>query len=253
MEHNQLRSALAGYQRTLLILIGLSLLIGGCQPGITTSPISTPQVITVQVTSSLLPLQPIFKTCVETQENSALIIDELSTPSLIGAGDHPALRWGADPSSTGFAAVIGQETLVVVVHPRNPLGQISQANLQAIYAGTLKKWPKSGPGAAPQPWIYPAGEDIQSIFVNTILNGAQPARSGTSIAPDPQAVLDAVAANQGAVGFLPRRWLSSQVKEITVAGIPPTNLRQPILALTKSEPKSKIKEWLLCLQDRLVE
>ncbi len=64
-------------------------------------------------------------------------------------------------------------------------------------------------------------------------------------------MLEAVAASPSTIGFLPRRWLNSQVKEIHIQGIDPSDLRIPILALTKTEPEGQVKDWLICVQERI--
>jgi hypothetical protein len=233
----------------IVILLCLGLLISACQPGITASPIPTPQVIEVQLTAALLPLQPALKQCVEAQQNSALILQQHPAQALDPGEKGIGLRWGLDAPPEGSAAVIGAEELVVIIHSSNLLDQISLANLQAMYNGARKVWPKTGPTEPVQPWVYPAGEDIQSIFISTLLKGILPTRGVTFLAPDPQAMLEAVAASPGAIGFVPRRWLSDQVKELEISGIERASLKQPILALSKAEPAGLQKQWLLCVKE----
>jgi hypothetical protein len=236
-----------------VVVVLLCLITCSCQPGITPSLVPTPQVIELQTTSSLRHLQPWFKTCIEAQGGSALVMQELPAPALDTTGNGLALRWGSDSAPAAYAAVIGYDDLVMIVHPANPLNKLDLAALQAMYSGTRKQWSETSAGDAVKPWSYPAGEDIQSIFYSVLLKGTQPARSTAFIAPDPQAMLEAVSTDPGAIGFIPRRWLSSQVKEISIDGIDRSSLRQPILALTQSEPEGQKKQWLLCLQAGLVK
>lgn len=241
------------WEKIWAALLLLCLFASACQPGLMPSAAPTPQVIALQMTTSLRSLLPALKTCIDERPASALVIEEVTTAAVAPAGEAIGLRWGSDTQPPGIAVVIGQETLAVIVHPNNPIDQLSPADLQAIYAGTRKTWPAGEPGAAVEPWAYPAGEDIQAIITTILLLGVQPSRSATSIAPDPEAMLEAISTSPAAVGFIPRRWLSGDVKEIVINGVEPANLRQPILAITQSEPQGQQKEWLLCVQERLGE
>jgi hypothetical protein len=205
------------------------------------------------VTPTLLFLRPIFQICAGEQAAVGLILSELPANALTNEPGSLALGWGLNTPPDGYAAVIGQEELVIITHPQNPLAKMDLAGLQAVYSGASNRWPAGGPDGEVHPWIYPAGEDIQLIFEDTLLKGAQPAMSAVSVAPDPQAVREAVAADPQAVGYLPRRWLDSQVKELQMPGLEQNSLRRPILALSKSEPDGQNKAWLLCLQDELVK
>lgn len=235
----------------LLILIALGILTGGCGPSITPSAFPTPQNITIQVTPTLRPLKPEFSACAMAQKTTALILIESPTSSMGIEMGELAIRWGIDTGTGGFAAVLGYEELVVVVHPQNPLQQISLADLQAVYSGSLINWPEAELAGTIQPWGYPRGEDIQAAFINAVQPGTLPRRNVTSMAPDPQAMLEAVAASPSSIGFVPRRWLTSQVKEINIQGLNQSSLRIPILALTKAEPAGQIKDWLICVQERI--
>jgi DNA-binding transcriptional LysR family regulator len=228
----------------------LALVLASCQPGLPPSPITTPQVLVVQASTALQPIQPLFKTCTAEQENTALVMarasSEMNTPS-----SDISLRWGLNTQPPGFAAVLGFEELVLVVNPQNPVSQLSQDQVKAIWAGTLTKWPGDKKAGEIQAWVYPANEDIQQIFEHTLLSDFAPVKNTVYIAADPSAMIEAVSSGHGATGFLPRRWLTQQVKQISIEGIPPNSLRQPILALTQSQPEGLVKSWLLCLQDNL--
>lgn len=228
----------------------LAFALAGCQSGLSPTSIATPQVISLQASAALQPLQPLFKICTLAQANSALVMLQTSSDIKDSSGVI-SLRWGLNTQPTGFAAVLGYEELVVVINPQNPTSQLSQEQAQAIWSGALKKWPGDGSVGDIQPWVYPASEDIQQIFEHNLLSDNLPAKNAVYIAPDPAAVIEAVSGERGAVGFIPRRWNNQKVKEIPVEGAATNNLSQPILALTQSQPEGLYKNWLLCLQDQL--
>ena len=242
-------------KRTLLSLL-TAYLLAACQPSLTPVALPTPTVLEVQVTPALTHLGQSFNDCANELENSGLVVLETPAALLDLNRSALALRWGPGYSGAdqpGYAAVIGQEELAVIVHPDNPLNSISRADLQALYSGALRSWPQTDPAIEVQPWVYPDGDDVLAVFQSALLDGSAPSPRAVYNAPDPAAVLEAVAENPGAVGFLPARRVNSSVKALVLEGIDPAQLRQPILAWSNVEPKGPEKAWLICLQERLSE
>ena len=236
--------------RLTLAMVALTLMLAGCRPTLVPKPDPTPQAIHVSVPPSLTVLGPLLKSCMAELPQAGLIISRTTAPTLEQAG--LALRWGAGSSLPGsFAAVLSNETLVFIVHPQNPLEQIPLADLLAIYRGTQNEWPSNGPAGEVQPWAYPAGEDVQQIF--TAVAGESFPENASALAPDPAAMIEAVAGSPSAIGYLPRRWLDGRVKEVQIEDLSEDRLRQPILVLSQSEPVGPAKSWLLCLQENLAE
>jgi hypothetical protein len=58
----------------------------------------------------------------------------------------------------------------------------------------------------------------------------------------------AVAADPGAIGFIPSRWLDSTVRSLTITNLDPATLSFPVLALTPTAPTGAQRTWLACLQ-----
>ncbi len=237
----------------LALAVLLVFLLPACAPSVVPKPRPTPQVITVEATPALYSLNNLFHSCTTQIPNTGLALLETPVQQIDLSQANLVLRWGAIGQMPSYSFVIGQEELVVVVNPDNPRQQISLEELQAIYQGQLTDWPNSGPEGAIQAWTYPTGSDTGSIFEANILNGTAPAKQAVSLAPDPKAMRQAVSENVWAIGFLPRRWVNSSVKAISLEGLDPSRLQQPILALSKSEPKGPEKTWLICLQQRMSE
>jgi hypothetical protein len=245
-------------ERSIRKISGLViLLLAGCGPSLTPQPLPTPQILEVQVTPALQPLETRFQTCIETQANAGLVVDRLPATAL-DPSKALAIRWGGQPPRGMYAAELAQEELVVVVNPGQQMDAISLEDLRAIYTGQMKQWP--GTSDAVEAWSYPAGDDVQAVFEEAVFGSASADRQtasgqtaywrSTSLAPDPAAVLEAVAANQNAIGYLPHRWLTDAVKEVTVDGLVAGSLRRPILAISPEEPQGLPRAWLVCVQER---
>ena len=221
----------------------------GCSPAQTPEPAPTPIVLHASITPALNTLRPLFKSCIEEQPALSLIVSE--SPAADFPQNGLAFQWGANNLPGGFAAVLGEESLVLIAHPQNPRDTIALTDLQSIYSGTRLEWPDSSSEEV-QPWAYPAGTDIQEIF--TALTGGAPSPTrATYLAPDPAAMIEAVASSPGAIGFIPRRWLDDRVKVIRVLGLEENQLVQPILSISRSEPEGPEQSWLLCVQAGLAE
>lgn len=239
---------LSGWTSRLLNCLALAVL-AACQPAATPVAPPTPVIMLVQVTPALRSLDPQFAQCAEEQPGAGLVLLDTPAPAVNMDRSPLALRWGADPAFQGFSAVIGQETLAVIVHPGNPTSAIPVEDLRAIYQGTLHEWKTPADPAEIQAWAYSAGGDVQGIFEAAVESKIAPRAAST--APDPAAMREAVSGSPAAIGFLPRRWLDASVKEITVTGLDPQRSRQPLIAMSKSEPKGPLYSWLLCLQKEL--
>lgn len=239
------------FVRGISAVLAITALLAGCQPGLTTLTLPTPRALIVQVTPALTILEDEFQRCAAGLENTGLVLLERPAAALDLAQSALTLRWGNpggwDPGQPSYAAVIGQEELVVVTHPSTPLESIRLADLQAIYTGGLHHWPNMDETAEIQAWGYARGEDVQAIFQAAL--GVEPSARVMHLAPDPAAMRDAVGITPGAVGFLPRRWLNDSVKPLAVEGLDAALLIQPVLAWSKLEPSGQEKAWLICLQE----
>ena len=240
-------------------LAAACLLLGAaCQPALVPVPRPTPAVLTVQSTPALQPLGQAYSACAEELENTGLVLLETPAASIDLKKAALALRWGMDaPGAGGLAAdhasVIGEEELVIIVHPQNPLNSIALPGLRAIYSGAQRDWTHSTPPVEIQPWVYLDGDDSQGVFEAAVLKDQKASARVVSLAPDPAAMREVVAASPAAIGFLPRRWLDGTVKAIPVDGLDSSGLRRPILAISSAAPAGAAKNWLLCLQEKVSE
>jgi hypothetical protein len=80
--------------------------------------------------------------------------------------------------------------------------------------------------------------------------------SEAMLAPDPQAMLEAISSDANAIGYLPESALTSsdpsfvaQVKVIQLEQSLQDILHPPVIAITQNEPEGLVRELLLCVQD----
>ncbi|MEN4041801.1 MAG: hypothetical protein ROW39_05610 [Anaerolineaceae bacterium] len=244
------------YRKLILALNGiLILLLAACQ-AVTVSPaVPTPVTWQVRHTATVSWLGADFNQCMLAQPHARLIIFETPAVALEPAVGSFAFRWGAPPDFQGFAAIIGWDELTMIVHPDNPVESLTLANIIDIYSGAATNWEKIDPSSVPMtgrihPWVYPDGNDVMDIFIS-LTAGPLQQDAVLYLAPDPQAMIDAVANDVAAIGFIPGRWLDARVRAISISDVDAEALRQPILSLDTAEPVGEQRAWLLCLQHRL--
>jgi ABC-type phosphate transport system substrate-binding protein len=236
----------------LAISLAMGLAAASCQ-GATPAPVPTPQYWRVQYTPALAWMSPDFNLCIRQQAGYALAVSARPAAALDIGQAEISLRWGAAAESAGYLAEIGSDDLAAVVNPQNPVKNLSASQVTGIFSGAGRTWSTySKSNSNPiQVWVYPAGNEIRQFFEEAFapvsLNPA------AHLAPDPAAMRQAVADDPSAIGFLPGRWVDSSVRQLPITGISETSLRQPILAITQTEPQGAQKEWLLCLQHSIAQ
>ena len=231
----------------LWLIVGLNL--AGCAQIPPAPSLPPTQWLRVQISPSLVFFNDLYSTC--TPSGTGLAVQQVSGAAFDANQVDITLRWGASPDPGGYAAQIGEEELVLVVHPDNPVESLSLSALKTIFSGSLTAWDWDYLGQAPADlsvYAYPPSSDAQGILSSTLLLPQQALPREIVVTPGPAEMRAAVAADPGGLGFLPRRWVDPSVKIVPIAGLPPGSWVQPILALSAVEPKGPAREWLLCVQ-----
>jgi hypothetical protein len=232
------------------------LILAACQTSAPIeTPIVTPEIWQVQLTPALQWIEPGLNLCANHQNRIGLATFERPASEL---GNHPAditLQWGAPEHLTGYAVVLAYDELVLAVNTRNPIQSLSQKDVQAIYSGKVKNWQSFNQSASfdqkIQTWSYPDGEETQQIFKVVLVKDLQ-SITAAGIAPAPDAMQQVLAANPGAIGYIPQHWLNQSIRKISLTDGPTNLLRVPILAITGRPLNSQQKLWLACLQSTLL-
>ena len=173
--------------------------------------------------------------------SASLWLDELyacadnSSVTLNFTADAPdiSLHLGQPDGWAGSVFQVGTEEIVVAANLQNSLGTLSLEQARTIFAGQGD--------ASTQVWGYASAEDTQKMFEQAVMNG----RSVTSfarLAVSPLHMAESLSADPNAVGFLPRRWMTDQLRELFVAA------SVPVLVLTSSETEEIVRELIACMQ-----
>jgi DNA-binding transcriptional LysR family regulator len=160
------------------------------------------------------------------------------------------------PPDGWFATPLGKDAIAVIVHPSNPVRDLDPNALGEIFTGRVQTWEDlAGRGGFIQPVIPLEGDELRHQFERIYLQGSY--HLGSRLAPTPQAMLEIVAENPDAIGFVPLHTLDSSVKALSIEGIRASDrsvsdgsypLVFPILATAPEEPHGMLRSWLEWIQ-----
>lgn len=233
---------------TGLIIAGF---LTGCQvQNETTSLPAEP--LTVQITPALEWLKPAMANCANQIPYLSLTVQSASQPDQSLDDANVLIRWSDSPAEEGQTFKLGEDRLVIIVHPANSLKEMDRSQLSAVYSGSVVDWLGLSEGSTGtiQPWTYPIGDDAEMLFAAKAIPYDEIIAT-TRIASDPQAMLDGISSDPLSIGMSPARWLNSSVKSIQISGYTSSDWTLPILAVTKEEPSGPVRDWLLCVQDNI--
>lgn len=244
-------------RNTCLAFLFLITLAACGSPPVATPP-ATPQPVFLAYPPELRPYADKLAACAREYPEISLYIKESVTEPMPDGQTSLFLALIAHPPAlSGWnATLLAEDAMVVIVNQENPLDSLSTEQLRQVWNGSLPSWQSLSAGTGEiHIWTYPAGTALRTAFDSAVM--AETLTSSTAyLAPDPQAALEAVAADAHAIGYLPTAWLTDAQSELVNAVHTlhlPTDLSRrislPVLALTQAPPQGALRTLLLCTQD----
>lgn len=106
-----------------------------------------------------------------------------------------------DLTSPSSETVVAMDGIAVVVHPANPVAQLTVKQLEQVFSGKVTNWSQVAGKAGP---VHVFARDEKSGthdgFVSLVMQGKQPKAEKTF--EDSEALVAAVAKDEGAIGFV---------------------------------------------------
>jgi phosphate transport system substrate-binding protein len=160
---------------------------------------------------------------------------------------------------------VALDGLAVVVHPANPLSQLTMDQLAGIFSGSVKNWKEIGGSDLP---IVILSREVNSgthvYFKEHVLRrgrkDSQVEFAPTALMlPSSQAISDEVAQNPGAIGYFGMGYISAKEKALAIAKdanspyVQPTienvvnnayPISRPLLMVTRDEPKGLVADFI---------
>jgi len=126
------------------------------------------------------------------------------------------IRIGQPGNPNTFAYQIGIDKLMVITNLKNPTNTLTADQVHGLFTGQIPNWKTvNGSDAPVDAWVFPAGEDIQEIITQTILEGSL-VSSGARLANNPDEMLQAIEKDVNAVGIIPSRWKNGNISGYTL-------------------------------------
>jgi len=148
---------------------------------------------------------------------------------------------------------VAYDCIVPVVHPSNPIKDISMDQLKAIYKGEVKNWKEVG---GPDKKVVVISRDTSSgtyeVWNKKVMKKDR-VYPGALLQASNGAVAQAVAKNKYAIGYIGLGYLNKDVKALTVNGVTGSmettldgtfSISRPLFMFTQGWPKGETVKFL---------
>ncbi len=213
--------------RTALILLAAALILAGCDiyPATPTpaAPLAHLEIISATATQPLLneltatysAAYPAFFTA--DSGNQSWAIERLLARETV----YVLTNVLPDDTSTLWYAPLGMDGIAVIVHPANPLRNLSREQVRALFQGRAANWRDVGGVEGPvMPVTRESGSGTRTLFERHAL-GPLPVTESARLAATSAAVVNIVARNPGAVGYVSMAWVDDGVRAVNIDEITP--------------------------------
>lgn len=242
-------------------LVCIVLLLTACGPAGTLTPtpaaLAPEWVASAEAARALAPLAAVY-----TPADGALqgaprpTFRTIADGSLVGelqAGRAKlAFRLG-EPFPGLWAALLVSVPIVIVAHPSNPVRELTREEARALFSGQMKTWDPVGGGPGPvRVFTLAAGSEARKVLETELLGGL-PLAADAVIVPGDWAMVEGVAQDRLALGYLLCPDLGPRVAAVRLAGVPLSRasiaggqypLRVPLIALARVQPESGALDFL---------
>jgi len=115
---------------------------------------------------------------------------------------------------------VAYDCIVPVVHPSNPVVNVTMEQLKAIYKGEIKNWKKLG---GPDRPVVVISRDTSSgtyeVWEEKVMNKER-VYPGALLQASNGAIVQAVSKNKNAVGYIGLGYINESVKPLAINGVP---------------------------------
>jgi len=117
---------------------------------------------------------------------------------------------------------IARDSIAIIFNPENLLIELSLRELQDIFSGRILNWQEvDGLAASIQVVSREDGSGTRAVFETTVMDG-RPVTPTAVVMPSSQAVVDFVAKNPDAIGYVSAPFVDKQVYTVPIDGVTPT-------------------------------
>jgi len=148
---------------------------------------------------------------------------------------------------------IAYDCIVPVVHPSNPIANLTVDQLRALYKGEIRNWKEVG---GPDREVVVISRDTSSgtyeVWEEKVLQG-QKVYPGALLQASNGAIVQTVAKNKNAIGYIGLGYLTAEVKMLSVNGVVGSEtttldgtfpISRPLFMFTPGWPNEEVTRFL---------
>mgnify|MGYP006296791685 CR=1 FL=1 len=176
-----------------------------------------------------------------------------------GDADLATVAWLPDPvPDAAWISPLVRDGLAIVVNPQNGLPGVTMSQLRDVFQGRVDDWVNlSGLPGAPQPVSREEASGEFAFFQAWVMRDSRVTLNAL-LAPTSEVMLDLVAEDSLAIGYVSTAWVDGRVRAVAVDGVPPARetiagnlypLTRTFVVATRGEPEGATREFVQWLLD----
>ncbi len=113
--------------------------------------------------------------------------------------------------------IVGFDALAVVVHPNNPIKQLTRSQISQIYTGEVKNWKElGGKNQKTVPYARETSSGTYEFFKEIVLGNREYHNTVLSLSSN-GAIMQSVQQTEGAIGYIGLAYLNQNIKALLVS------------------------------------
>jgi phosphate transport system substrate-binding protein len=125
------------------------------------------------------------------------------------------------PQSRYWAAPVGQDALAIIVHPDNPLQNLTLEQLRAMYEGRVGSWESLGGDTRRLTVVTrDVASGVRAEFQSLVM-GSREVGSAAQVVPTDLAMVETIASTPGGIGYVSLSALDARVRPLAINTILP--------------------------------
>lgn len=149
---------------------------------------------------------------------------------------------------------IARDAIAVVVHPTNPIADLSLEQIQSVFSGKVSRWSQvGGPNRPIVVVTREEGSGTRSAFQDLVLGANVDVDPGALVQDSNGAVRQLVSGDPNAIGYVSLGLVNAEVKAVSIGGVRASDdnvnagtykLVRPFLFVLKAQPEGATKAFI---------
>ena len=236
----------------LLLLLPTTAFEMGCQrsrPGITVAGSTSVEPFAGLLAEEYMLHHPTFHIYVQGGGSSAGIESIRTRAAQIGMSSRSLM----DREKNLYAVTIAKDAIAIIVHPKNPISDLTLDQIQQIFSGKIRNWKEVGGHSHPVVLVTrEEGSGTREAFMKMVMQKEE--ISLEALVQDSNgAIRQVVSSDPNTIGYISLGLVDKQVKTLKISGVDPslTNIEngrytfvRPFLFVFNEKPTGEINSFL---------